>query len=213
MARSEKKRQQKAMKQRLKEKAKKKKASQSRFSSPTSPRSIIRQARRYPVDECLITGNWQDSGLASILIVRRQSDSLVLFGVFLVDLHCLGVKNAFCNANMAETKFTSEFRAEFASRNGAVSCSHELAHQVIYGALDYAAGIGFQPHKDFSLARHVLEPRDTIPANDEVEFGVDGKPQFVAGPEDNVSHIMAHLEKRLGEDGFHFIVPVEPSEF
>jgi hypothetical protein len=44
-----------------------------------------------------------------------------------------------------------------------------------------------------------------------VPLGKDGKPYFVAGPYDDARKIMAKLEKAVGRDGFHFIMPLDPS--
>jgi len=42
--------------------------------------------------------------------------------------------------------------------------------------------------------------------------GREGKPFFVAGPYDNVDRIMAKLRRKLGEDGFHFMIPLAGDE-
>ena len=38
--------------------------------------------------------------LAHILLSRKQPNNEFIIGVFLVDIYCLGLKNAFCNANI-----------------------------------------------------------------------------------------------------------------
>jgi len=144
--------------------------------------------------------------MTPILIVRKQDETAVLFGVFLVDLYCLGVKDAFCNANITLSKYRDDIRSRFAEEHDMVTCPFELAHQIIYGAIDYAAELGFRPHTDFSLAKHVLEDREAIPPNRDIEFGKDGKPLFVSGPHDNVKRIMAQLDKKLGKDGYYFLI-------
>ena len=62
-----------------------------------SPKKKILQARGYPIHECRINPSWQKKGLATILISRRQPDGNLAFGIFLVDIFCLGLKNTFCN--------------------------------------------------------------------------------------------------------------------
>ena len=79
-----------------------------------------------------------------------------------------------------------------------------LAHHIIYGGIDYARGIGFVPHEDFALAQHILEPREAIAFDEDVTFGLAGKPHYQSGPNDNVVRILNHLEKTLGADGFYF---------
>lgn len=200
---SQKRRQQRALKERRREKAKKRRGAQVvRLSDEMRE---LRRARAYPIFECLIAKGWREMGLAHVIITRKQTDTLVLFGVYLVDMQCLGIKNTFCEVNQSLSHYV-EMKARVSEFEGFEPCSAELAHQIIYGALDYAAGLGFRPQKDFAMSRWVLDPRETIPPNDELEFGKDGMPLFVSGPHDNVAAIMAHLEKRVGKGNFHFLV-------
>lgn len=203
MPKDQRKRQEKMMKRRMKQKNKKKQAARASFGH--TEKAIIRRARSYPIIECLINEGWQEQGIASILISRRQSDSLVILGSFNVDLFCLGVKDAFARANMPLATY-HELKEKFIGERPIKKCSPELAHQIIYGAIDYAALWDLKPHKDFLLARNVLEPREDIPATEDIEFGKDGKPFFIAGPYDNVSRILKHLENKLGPDGFQFMI-------
>lgn len=205
MATNEKKRQQKLMKKRRKQKDKQKKALGGASSSNTE-NAIIRRAHVYPIHECLLSEKWEEEGMAAIAIARRQSEAQILLGVYVVDLYCLGVKNTFCIANMPLSKYREDFRARYTRENGARPCSAELAHQIIYGAVEYAANLGFRPHKGFLLSRHMLNKRETVPPNNELEFGRDGKPLYFSGPRDSPGRILKHLEARLGKEGFHYIV-------
>ena len=205
MAKDPRKRQQKLMKQRRKAKEKKKRAA--RTSTVHSESALIRRARSYPIHECLINEEWQEQSMAQILVARRQSEGMVLFGVYVVDLGCLGVKDAFAKGNVPMSEYRDGIRHRLVEESGAKRCPVELAHQIVYGALDYADALDFEPHKDFKMARHVLEERESISPNDDIEFGKDGKPFYCAGPHDHVEKIMQHLEDRLGSDGFHFITP------
>jgi hypothetical protein len=79
------------------------------------------------------------------------------------------------------------------------------AQAVIFGAIDYAAKFGLQPHRDFEKAKaHLGEPREDYPP---IEFGRDGKPFFVAGPYDNALAILARLRTIAGEGNFGSITP------
>jgi len=86
-----------------------------------------------------------------------------------------------------------------------VPCHVSLAHQIIYGAIDYAGQLRFEPQKDFKLSQYVLEERDHFDYVDRVEFGKDGKPLFISGPDDNSDRIMRQLETRVGQDNFDYI--------
>ncbi len=208
MALNEKKRQQKLMKKRQKQK--KKKTRVLGFAVASTEKAVIRRANLYPIHECLLSGDWQENGIAAVCVARRQSDSIMVFAVYIIDLYCMGVKNTFCRANVPLSKYREDFRARFVKRNEAKACTVELAHQIIYGALEYAGNLGLPPHKDFHLSRHVLEKRDAIAPNDELEFGKDGKPLYVSGPHDFPARILKRLKTNLGEGGFDYIVREDP---
>jgi len=65
---------------------------------------------------------------------------------------------------------------------------------------------GFEPHPDFSLASNVLDPPGTHPSEQQLEFGKDGKPFFIAGPYDDAHAIVTKLARTAGEGNFHYMV-------
>ncbi len=170
------------------------------------PLDFIHNARAFPVRDCFVNASWQERGLAQVLLSRTQNDGNVVFGVYLVDLLCLGVKNTFCNAGFSPGRYEGDVKARMLSHEPAVACPVPLAHEIIYGAIDYAAGLGFKPHPDFALSRCILEPRDAFPRTAGVQFGKDGKPFFVSGPDDDVEGILSVLRERVGEGNFHFLI-------
>ncbi|GAF97840.1 unnamed protein product, partial [marine sediment metagenome] len=138
-------------------------------------------------------------GLATILLSRLQPDGMITFGVYLVDIFCLGLKNTYCNADFTTLRYDSDVRPKVFEVQDVVECPVELAHHIIYGAIDYAAQFGFRPNRDFKLSQNVLEGRDNIgPFPEQIEFGKDGKPRYVSGPDDNVDYVMRQLEQTAG---------------
>lgn len=209
MAKSERQRQKQAMKKRQKDKQRKKSAasaaSHSQSFSELSPRRKILQARRFPIYECLINPDWKEKGTANVVVSRQQPDGRMTFAVYLLDTFCLGVKNSLCNADFTIAEYEEKLINRFAKEAGVEKCSPEIAHQIIYGVIDFAAKYGFHPDKDFELAQYVLEPRDSIDPATELEFGQDGKPLYIAGPYDNVDKVMAQLAVTAGEGNYHYI--------
>jgi hypothetical protein len=160
--------------------------------------------------ECLISEDWDDPrSLTQIIVAREQFDGDIAFGVYLVDKGCLGLKQTYCNAGYSRREYSNEVVKQVASSQTLERCSPELAHQIIYQAIDYAARFGFRPDKDFRDSRRVLEPRGRLAEDVEIEFGVDGKPYFVAGPYDRVDAIIRKLERTAGRDNYYFVVPAD----
>lgn len=146
-------------------------------------------------------------GLAEIIVLRKERNNYLLC-LYLVDYWCLGVKNAVeprkldqmkCQAliRQSSTRFNQDFQ----------EISLEQAQAIIFGAVDYAAKLGLQPHPDYEKAKaHLGEPLENLPR---IEFGRQGKPCYVAGPYDNSQRIIAKLQETAGAGNFNYFVPFE----
>lgn len=205
MARNEARRQKQVMKKRQKDKQRRRR--QVELATLHNPHNQIRLARRYPVHECLINPSWADKGLATILLSRRQPNGDLIFGLFLVDVWCLGVKDTFCQGNVTPYKYRAEVVAKMFHETP-VPCAPSVAGQIVYGAIAFARQFGFEPHPDFALSHHLLDPPEAYVPSDEIVFGRDGKPYYVGGPHDNVGQILRQLDTAAGADHYDYTVPV-----
>jgi hypothetical protein len=147
----------------------------------------------------------------TILISRRQPDGDLLFGVYLVDIFCLGLKNTFCNVDLSMSRYRRDLVDKSFGDQDFEPCSVELAHQIIYGAIAYAGQFGFRPNKDYKLSQYILETPESIGPAD-IEFGKDGKPFFIAGPDDHVQRIMHQLESTVGKGNYTYLYPADPTD-
>ena len=211
MPRDERKRQKALMKKRSKQKAASPHKSHQQDFASLSAQAIIRRARAFPFYECWISDNWQkdDLGLVEILVSRQQPDGDICFGTYLVDKYLLGVKNTFGNAGFSRVRFQNEVVNKIFRKLKPQKCPVELAHQMVYASLEYAAQFGFQPEKDFAVTQYILAPRGELEEPYQLTFGKDGKPFFVAGPYDNASRILRQLEKTAGPGNFHYFMPID----
>jgi hypothetical protein len=185
---------------------------QVRAAGATSVRSLIRRARDYPIEGCWAMDGWEEGGMTVIVIARRQPNGNIAYGGYMVDLYCLGLKNTFCNADIPTTTFHREVMPQAFGDEPPVEISPALAHEIIYGSIEYAAQYGFRPQRDYRLSQYILDPQDAHPRTGTVEFGHEGKPLFVSGPYDNVDAILRQLERTAGEGNYDYIVQVgDPS--
>ncbi|HXX78263.1 MAG TPA: hypothetical protein VEI53_07220 [Ktedonobacteraceae bacterium] len=216
MPRDERKRQKALMKQRSKHKAAAQHKAHQQTLTLSSPKAILRQARSYPLYECLISDNWdkkENSGLVQILIAREQPDGDICFGVYLIDTYCLGLKNTFANAGFSHSRYMSEIRNNIFRAGKPVDCSIELANQMIYQSIEYAEQFGFEPEKDFVLSQYLLPPRGELEEPYKLTFGKDGKPFFISGPHDNVERILRQLDKTAGPGNYHYMAMIGGNPF
>src|SRR5258707_408716 len=107
-------------------------------------------------------GETGESGLV-IVVVARERGSSVRVCEFLVDTWCLGVKNALGPKPVERRKLPSFCADAFRSYPGApVEVPLVLAQRIVFGAVGYARGLGFEPHADFAKAAGHLGEWDGV---------------------------------------------------
>jgi len=153
---------------------------------------IIYKSRNWPIKECKINSTWRENGLANIMISRIQPNNRIVFGSYLVDIFCLGLKNTFCNADIPQSIYTSLIK-EMYREDLAIECTSSLAHTIIYGGIEFASKYGFAAHEDFNLSKYILEEPESFEKDESVEFGEKGKPLFIQGPYDDSNKVINTL--------------------
>jgi len=194
----------------MKKRRKQKNAARHQPQQGVSVHGLLRRARTCPLLECLISRDWQEdtTQLTQIIVARQQPNQAVVYGAYLLDRACLGLKNTVCDANYSLVDFRQLVVAHLSASTPLQPCPPELAHQLIYQSIDYAAQFGFKPQKDFKWSHLVLDARGVLPEPYQLTFGKNGKPFFVAGPYDNVQAILAKLQATAGPGNYEYVVPL-----
>jgi hypothetical protein len=144
------------------------------------------------------------SGIAAVLVARERRAGKVSVCGYLVDTYCLGVKNTLGPRNLNDWALRSFVREYFGAFEGdSVAAPLELAQHLVFGAVEYARGLGFEPHPDFGAATAYL---GTWQGPSAITFGDNDKPLYIAGPWDNSPRIMRTLERSVGKGNFQFVV-------
>lgn len=156
-----------------------------------SPEDLITKAARVPIHQCLIDAEWEEHGLAVLFVSRHFFDCRFFYGVYMVDTYCLGLKNTLSRTCVDRDEAVAE-RRRLESGFNLVPFDYEDARSLILGAIDYAANLGFKPNEDWVDSRYIIE--FDRPYEPKFEFGKDGKPFFIAGPDDNASSVLRDLK-------------------
>src|SRR5262249_47190823 len=114
------------------------------------------------------------------ILTRRLPDGRLALGNFLVDVFCLGVKNAYWKI-ISEWDFDS-LKRKLAEMGPLHAATPEQFAKLVLGAVDYAQAIGFPPHPDFRHPKLLLAGIDPSKCTDTFTFGKDGKPFYINGP-------------------------------
>ncbi|EHQ27861.1 tetratricopeptide repeat protein [Mucilaginibacter paludis] len=167
-----------------------------------SPENYIKNnARSLPIAECLISDDWEDTGICNIIIARKHKTGNFTVGLYLVDLYCLGLKGTLYEFNISDQEY-QHFRSSIPNLE---KCKYPLAHNIVYGSIAYAEDLGFKPHKDFAVAQFILEEDDEKIELIDIEFGFEGKPCYIFDEEDNpteTKRIINTLTRTVGEGNF-----------
>jgi len=210
MAKDSRKRQKKL--DRRKAKAKAKKTALARQASPgTAVR--LEEAAAAPILHCYTTDALWDGGISSVLISRKLKSGHVAFVVFLVDVYCLGVKDVTVGV-VPRSRYDWQVHGKLSEEYRLVKLKPEAARKLVEGAVEYARGLGLQPHPDYRKVRPIFGDIDADCCTEEFVYGKDGKPYFFAGPYDSpwrCKQIIRTLTDHCGPDGFYYTVPLAAS--
>jgi len=154
---------------------------------------------------------FQATGITTVVIARTDDAGWTRVGVFLIDLKCLGVKDAFALA-LPATEWPAEL-ARLVPADERTALHPACARKLVEGAAAYAQQLGFLPAREYAAARRVFGSVRAADCSETFTYGKDGKPLFIAGPNDDearVARVLRTLTAKLGPAGFHYIVPVDP---
>ncbi len=146
-----------------------------------------------------------------MLVARRHRTNRVSVCGYLVDTYCLGVKDTLGPHVMSDRDLPAFVHAYFDAFGPAglpLRAPLELARHLVYGGVDAARRLGFEPHADFAAAAEHLGPWVEASA---ITFGKDGAPFYVAGPYDHAEAVVSTLTASVGEGNFTFAVPLGAS--
>jgi hypothetical protein len=186
----------------------KKKKKQGGVSKLYSIANDMAVASHSPIHECLVASNELEMrGMGNVIISRKLPDGRIAASIFLLDIYCLGVKDAFNSLSDISEYDGLTNKIDLYSKLESIhpSCLRKL----IEGGIEYAKNIGFPPHKDYKLAKILLGDIDSSVCPMDFEYGKDGKPLFISSENYSATEervIVNKLMKTCGEGNFHYVV-------
>lgn len=173
-----------------------------------SPEQYIRtRVRVLPIDRCYIGKQCWDIGTATVVVMRRHPQGTFTIGMYLVDLYCRGVYDAFYRFSV-EADEMEEILDSFLNRTESPlePVSYAEAHNIIYGANAFAEEAGIEPCKEWNLVRYILEEdTDDIELID-YEFGKNGRHILMVGTRLEASRYIPTLDEHLGKGNYEVYI-------
>lgn len=168
-------------------------------------RESLEEIGKYPIHQCLIPQGLFATGFGTTIIARKIGESEVIVGGFLLDAYCLGVRSAFLRA-LPIHEYNTTIASMHAHENFGLA-EPALVRALVEQCVEYAGNLGFKPHSDYEETRYIFGDIDPKECTETFTFGKDGKPRFVAGPNDapkRCQRIIERLEEKCGPEGFTY---------
>jgi hypothetical protein len=165
----------------------------------------LEEIGKYPIYQCLIPQGLFVTGFGTTLIARKIGENEVIVGGFLLDAYCLGVRSAFLRS-MQVFEYNSSIASMHKHENFGLA-EPALVRALVEQCVEYAGNLGFKPHSDYEETKYIFGDIDPNECTETFTFGKDGKPRFVAGPNDapkRCQRIIEKLEEKCGPEGFTY---------
>ncbi|QUB70860.1 hypothetical protein J4864_01140 [Prevotella multiformis] len=171
-----------------------------------SPEKYLRtKARMLQKGQCYRSSSLFEAGEGYVIVTRKHMGGKISFAAYLIDTYCVGVKGSFYRLRVEEDEF-EDFLDRASEGDGLIECSYEEAHNIVYGAVEFAGEADIEPDKSFALSRYMLEEDTEDVPLIEYRFGKDGRHFLVASSGFEASRYLPKLKKTYGTD-FKYITP------
>jgi hypothetical protein len=164
--------------------------------------------------EAYVSANLFEAGIGYVVVARFRGSGEMEAGVFLLDVFCLGAKNAFYTRASADD-YEGSLLERLLPAGNRKPLDPPTARKLIEGSVAYAQNLGLAPHPDYKMACRVLGGIESSDSSATFTFGEKGKPFFVQGPNDSPAfcqRLLKQLRTRCGADGFHYLMVADELE-
>jgi hypothetical protein len=147
---------------------------------------VIRAAQM-PIQHCLLAGNLQDSGMATLILARGATSHNLTLSGFLIDAWCLGVKDTFFQTASAQS--FEDLIARLETTGAVDDIDPARARKLLRDVTAWAASHGIAPHRNFAVLEKLFGDVDADACDATFAFGRDGKTTYISGPHDSPAQV------------------------
>ena len=165
----------------------------------------VRRAKAAPLRSCLVQEGLFEHGAGMVVLTRKIGANRFALAGFLLDVFCLGVKDATFREADEEDLETFLTMAEAAAPFEPVDPAY--ARKLVREAAAYARSLGLPLPADYAAVEPFFGDADADACDVRFEFGHEGRPLYIPGPSDSATDVRRTLDllhRRLGADGFDF---------
>ncbi len=179
-------------------------------AEPPAQKSWLHQCVTWPVYEVLLSKEWDvESAIITSVVARKSPRSgKIAAASYMVDLGCMGVKKTFVRICKSPEDYERRMRTPLMEDHPMVPADFNLVAKIIAYGHAYAQQLGIAPDPEFQQARLLLSGAQIDACPRKIPLGgPEGKPIFVARPNDDIERIMNQLARVVGPDGFYYMLP------
>jgi len=166
------------------------------------PARVLRAAEA-PIQYCFLGESLFEIGMGTLVLARGFSRDYLTIGSFLLDSYCLGIKNVMFDPISGE-KF-EDYMEAMGAAEPMIDIDPAAARKLLRDLAGWSQSIGFAPHRDFAAVERMFGDVSADASDAIFQFGRDGKPVYIPGPNDSaylIQQKVEQLQKQLGDDGF-----------
>jgi len=169
---------------------------------------------RAPIHECLVSADIVGQGLGEVVISRCSASGEIAMSLFLIDRHCMGVKD--CYSRIVTAAGFRDFVGHMRDNGRPMRViDPPSARRCVEDAVAYADSLGLKPHPDYRASKMIFGDINPVEASRIFEMGQNGKPFFVSGPfqsQEECAGIVSKLTERCGVGGFDYLIAAQPND-
>ncbi len=165
-------------------------------------RYMKERVRNLPIGKCYINPDWEEEGMAHIIVTRNRAGGNIVYASFLVDTLCLGVTSAEYAIDFTPDELERALE-HFRKNHPLEEIDYNTVHNLIYGAIEFAEEGGIKPVWEFKGAGLILEEdTDDIPLI-EFNYGKDGEHYLIIGEDGKEQKYLKTLHDHLGNNFYY----------
>ena len=176
-----------------------------RVQQLSEKRFIRERGRKLAIETCYLDkDSIRDCGEGVGIIVRRHTGGKHSVASFLIDAWCRGIYDCFYATRLEDDEYEHFLdRMLHGPAQHPEEVPYEELHNWVFGAVEFAAEAGIEPHEDFAVCKYLLEDDEDerIPII-QYPFGVDGKHHLVSSDPAELSYYIPIMREHLGEGNF-----------
>ena len=151
------------------------------------PGIVLQHVETWPIHDVRVPSNLWKNGMGSLFIARWSPQRQFVFASFLLDTYYLGVKDAVWKI-CTPSQFEGVVKNAASNGNGSMQKVDpayfvKLINEMVQWSMTMT---GSRPHPEFRHASKLLAGIDASSCPATFDFGMNGKPMFIAGPHDPI---------------------------